>query len=109
MVPLLRGEATQWYNESVSQMGREHVMIKQDDLKYQYYGRDIPEVLFDLEREPGEITNVAARSDYAAAMSRFRAPRPVGTRSTCWRAVQERRIRPSWLLFGHRVHRAHRG
>lgn len=72
MVPLLSGEAADWNNESVSQMGETDVMIKQDHLKYQYYGEDIPEVLFDLERDPGETMNVAGTSEYFEAMSRFR-------------------------------------
>ena len=73
LAQLLRGEPTQWDNESVSQMGRDHLMIKRDDLKYQYYGEDVPEVLFDLERDPGETRNMADRSEYAEAMTRFRA------------------------------------
>jgi choline-sulfatase len=73
LAPLLRGETTAWRNESVSQMNRDHVMIKQDALKYQYYGEQVPEVLFDLAADPGETTNRANRSDYAAAMARFRA------------------------------------
>ena len=32
-------------------------MIKQDHLKYQYYGTNGPEVLFDLHREPSENQN----------------------------------------------------
>lgn len=73
MVPLLRGERGDWVNETVSQMGTHHVMIKQDDLKYQYYGEDGPEVLFDLEEDPGETTNAADEPAYAEAMTRFRA------------------------------------
>jgi choline-sulfatase len=74
LAPLLRGEATDWNNESVSQMNR-HLMIKQDHLKYQYYGETIPEVLFDLENDPGETANVAEEPAYAEAMARFRARR----------------------------------
>jgi choline-sulfatase len=48
-------------------------MIKQDALKYQYYGEDIPEVLFDLGRNPGETENLAEAPEYADAMRRFRA------------------------------------
>ena len=72
MVPLLRGENGGWRNESVSQMGKDHVMIKQDALKYQYYGEDVPEVLFDLAADPSETENVAGSSEYAAEMERFR-------------------------------------
>ncbi len=72
LVPLLRGEPQGWSNETVSQMGTHHVMIKQDALKYQYYGDDGPEVLFDLDEDPGETTNVAEVPAYAEAMARFR-------------------------------------
>jgi choline-sulfatase len=73
LAPLLRGEPCDWRNESVSQMGRSHVMIKQDDLKYQWYGTNIPEVLFDLARDPEEMQNVATLPEYAQAMATFRA------------------------------------
>lgn len=72
LTPLLRGEACDWSNEVVSQFKANHVMIKQDALKYQYYGKDGPEVLFDLEDDPGELVNVANDPAYAAAMARFR-------------------------------------
>jgi choline-sulfatase len=71
--PLLHGVAENWSNETVSQMGGSHVMIKQGHLKYQYYGEDIPEVLFDLERDTREIENVAGSPEYADDMRRFRA------------------------------------
>ncbi len=38
LVPLMLGNNATWINESISQFNREHVMIKQDCLKYQYYG-----------------------------------------------------------------------
>jgi choline-sulfatase len=72
LVPLMQGRADGWNNESVSQMDRWHVMIKQDHLKYQYYGEDIPEVLFDLAQDPGETENVADAPDHAEAMTGFR-------------------------------------
>lgn len=72
MVPLLEGDGAEWWNESVSQMGSSQLMIKQDDLKYQYYGEEIPEVLFDLGRDPGEIANVAQSPQYAGEMALFR-------------------------------------
>jgi len=75
LVPLLKGQACQWQNETISQIGRGdsiHVMIKQDALKYQYYGEGIPEVLFDLEKDPDEMVNVAATPEYVKAMSAFR-------------------------------------
>jgi choline-sulfatase len=73
LVPLLKGDSREWNNESVSQYGPSHVMIKQDHLKYQYYGANIPEVLFDLETDPGETSNVVDWPEYATAIRRFRA------------------------------------
>jgi choline-sulfatase len=75
LVPLMQGDSSDWSNETVSQIRRngiDHVMIKQDHLKYQYYGEDLPEVLFDLENDPGEIRNAADDSQQAAAMTAFR-------------------------------------
>lgn len=72
LVPLLEGAGEDWRNEAVSQMGRAHVMVKQDDLKYQYYGEGIPEVLFDLALDPGETGNLATDPAYAPAMRHFR-------------------------------------
>jgi choline-sulfatase len=73
LVPLLRGETAGWNNESVSQLGKDHLMIKRDDLKYQYYGEDVPEVLFDLGKDPHEMENVAEAPEYAGQLSAFRA------------------------------------
>lgn len=47
-------------------------MIKQDALKYQYYGEEVPEVLFDLETDPGELINRMDHPDYAEPVARFR-------------------------------------
>ncbi len=74
LVPLLKGEPCAWMNETASQVyrGGNHVMIKHDDLKYQYYGATIPEVLFDLKADPSENCNVAEAPEYAEAMQNFR-------------------------------------
>ena len=72
LAPLLRGESVDWNNESVAQMREDHVMIKRDALKYQYYGEEVPEVLFDLERDPGETTNFLEEPEYAEEVARFR-------------------------------------
>ena len=71
LVPLLNGDSSNWQNESISQWC-DTFMIKQDSLKYQYYGPDIPEVLFDLEQDPGETTNRIDSPDYSQAVARFR-------------------------------------
>ena len=65
LAPLLNGDSTTWNNETISHYGGtnlghedhfdryENLMIKRDQLKYQYYGREMPEVLFDLSVRPG--------------------------------------------------------
>ncbi len=72
LVPLMEGRTEGWRNESVSQFGGRNLMIKRDHLKYQYYGEDMPEVLFDLQRDPDETTNFLADPAYAEDIRSFR-------------------------------------
>lgn len=72
LAPLLRGEPADWPNEAISQFGETNVMIKRDDLKYQYYGEDMPEVLFDLAADPTETTDFIDDPSYADAVAAFR-------------------------------------
>ncbi len=74
LVSLLQGGPCDWSNETVSQVyrGDHYVMIKQDALKYQYYGDKFPEVLFDLSVDPGETCNYAEDPQYREAMQQFR-------------------------------------
>lgn len=75
LVPLMEGDATSWDNETISQFGLNDVMVKRDALKYQWYGQDLPEVLFDLERDPTETVDYASDPDYHGQMERFRQRR----------------------------------
>ena len=75
LVPLLRGQGAGWSNETVSQFGGRNLMIKQDDLKYQYYGAEMPEVLFDLARDPEERINFIGDAQYAPFLDRVRVRR----------------------------------
>ena len=87
LLPLLNGDGAAWNNESISHYGGtflgheddferfENLMIKRDHLKYQYYGADMPEVLFDLQRNPEETINYASNPRYAEALASFRARR----------------------------------
>ncbi len=87
LAPLLNGDSAAWNNESISHFGGinlgheeqfqrlENLMIKRDHLKYQYYGWEMPEVLFDLSRNPQETINYADDPQYAAALANFRARR----------------------------------
>ncbi len=89
LVPLLHGDNSGWKNETISQYGN-HLMIKWDRMKYQYYGpqpESVPadpgykpcpydpaktEVLFDLKNDPGELQNVLDDSNYVDIVMRFR-------------------------------------
>ncbi len=89
LVPLLHGDHSGWKNETISQYGN-HLMIKWDHLKYQYYGpqpESVPadpgykpcpydpaktEVLFDLKKDPGELQNFLDDSDYVDMIAGFR-------------------------------------
>ena len=87
LLPLLHGDGAGWDNETVSHYGGtflghekrfdryENLMIKRDQLKYQYYGPDMPEVLFDLARDPSESANLIADPTYAENLIEFRRRR----------------------------------
>ncbi|WP_168122542.1 sulfatase-like hydrolase/transferase [Paenibacillus sp. HB172176] len=76
LLPLMHGEEDgDWDNESVSQFGGRNLMIKRDELKYQYYGPHMPEVLFDLAEDPGELENVIEHRRYAERVAEFRRRR----------------------------------
>ena len=71
LVPLLNGDDSNWDNETVSELNG-NIMIKRDALKYQYYGPTMPEVLFDLDRDPTESENFIDDPKYAEALIKFR-------------------------------------
>ena len=79
MVPLMRGESESWHkryrDETISQFGARNLMIKWGALKYQWYGTEMPEVLFDLAADPGERRNAIADPQHAAVVEGFRARR----------------------------------
>ena len=72
LVPLMEGDSSGWDNETLSQLHDDNLMIKRDDLKYQWYGVDLPEVLFDLARDPSEETNFIGDARYANDVATFR-------------------------------------
>ncbi|MFW6303941.1 MAG: sulfatase-like hydrolase/transferase [Candidatus Sumerlaeota bacterium] len=79
LAPLLRGESEGWDNVAISQYGRDELMIKRDDLKYIFFGADLPEVLFDHSVDAGEGENLIERPGYGAAVEAFReAVRRIG-------------------------------
>jgi len=72
LVPLMEGQTTGWGDETVSQFGRTNLMIKWGSLKYQYYGPAMPEVLFDLSKDPTETVDFVADPSYSEVLARFR-------------------------------------
>ncbi|MBT4496268.1 MAG: sulfatase-like hydrolase/transferase [Gemmatimonadetes bacterium] len=72
LTPLLNGDSSGWNDESVSQFGPHNLMIKQGALKYQYYGPDMPEALFDLDKNPEETVDFIDAPEYADTLTRFR-------------------------------------
>jgi choline-sulfatase len=89
LVGLLEGDSDYWHgeydNETVSQnvgngavsggVDAEDLMIRRDDLKYCYFGEADDEVLFDLDRDPGETENLIDDPAYAEAVEAFRQRR----------------------------------
>ncbi|MBC2601585.1 sulfatase-like hydrolase/transferase [Puniceicoccus vermicola] len=74
--PLLEGgNDLRWDNECLSHFGNGHLMIKRDELKYQCYGDDGPEVLFDLARDPLERINFVDDVRYASDLEKLRRRR----------------------------------
>jgi len=47
-------------------------MIKHGSLKYQFYGEDGEEVLFDLEKHPEEDRNLIREPRYKESLGKFR-------------------------------------
>lgn len=80
LVPLMRGECPEWSNETCSfflQQGFCNIMVKKDQLKYQYYAHGerggMPEVLFDLASDPRETHNAIDDPRHAGALRLLRA------------------------------------
>lgn len=71
LVPLMHDSTVQWDNEVLSQF-RDFLMIKQDNFKYQSYGNDIEEVLFDLAKDPDEKINILSNHEQQAKVEYFR-------------------------------------
>ncbi|WOO39932.1 sulfatase-like hydrolase/transferase [Rubellicoccus peritrichatus] len=69
--PLLEGKYENWINETISQLD-DAVMIKQDSLKYIFFGDGSDEVLFDLSRDPSENRDFAKEPEYQEAIKAFR-------------------------------------
>lgn len=75
LAPLLAGDGAGWDDETVSQFGPHNLMIKRGHLKYQYYGEEMPEVLFDLQTDPNETADCITDPAHAAEIAQFRMRR----------------------------------
>jgi choline-sulfatase len=81
LVPLMEGDSAEWHarfaDETISQFGGTNLMIKRGTLKYQLYERkgctEAPEVLFDLNADPGETRNHLDNPAHAQALAAFRS------------------------------------
>ena len=85
LVPLLRGDETAWFDqhpddEVISAEG-DRVMVRRGELKYVHFPADGPhrgeswddgDVLFDLDSDPRERTNLIDDPAYADAVTAFR-------------------------------------
>ena len=72
LVPWLGKETGRGPNLTYSQYSHDCLMIKKDQLKYQWYGYEESEVLFDLEKDPGENTDYSLDPSYEKKMEQFR-------------------------------------
>ena len=72
LLPLLNKDEMSWENVTYSQYRENYVMIKKDDLKYQWYGDDQSEILFDLKRNPSETENYIHQEVYKEDVLFFR-------------------------------------
>ena len=72
LTDLMAGNSSNWDNESISQYLGQYLMIKQDQLKYHYYGPEMPEILWDLEQDPGETINLIFDPSYTDVLEQFR-------------------------------------
>lgn len=70
---LARGEEAGWPDTAVSMFDGVNFMYKKGPLKYQWYGGQQDEVLFDLAADPTERENRLARPGYEAFLAEGRA------------------------------------
>lgn len=75
VVSLMEGDTSGWDNETLSQWGGKHLMIKRDHLKYHWYGDTGTELLFDLELDPQENKDQMREAGYQDVIEGFRKRR----------------------------------
>ena len=75
MVSLMEGDTSGWDNETLSQWGGKHLMIKRDHLKYHWYGDTGTELLFDLELDRRKMKDQMREAGYQDVIEGFRKRR----------------------------------
>ena len=75
LVPLMRGHADDWDDETISHFHPEYLMIKRGSLKYHYYGEQMPAFLVDLDSDPAELHDLSTDPTYRDVMAGFRKRR----------------------------------
>lgn len=68
LVPLMQGRDEGWDDTVISQYATTNFMVKRGSLKYQRYAPGLPDVLFDLKRDPRERCNLISDPEYAPAL-----------------------------------------
>jgi choline-sulfatase len=72
LVPLLNGSPEGWQNTTYSEIDGTCLMVKDGPLKYNWYGDEYPEELFDLSVDPCEADDLVADPDRGNDLQRLR-------------------------------------
>lgn len=71
LVPLMEGDGSAWDDVTYSEWN-DNLMVKKGPCKYEVYP-DGSELLFDLEKDPGETRDFSKDADHAAVFAELRA------------------------------------
>ena len=75
LVPLLKNPNAEWRSTAITAFNDRNISIRTERFRYIRY-RDEQEELYDCTADPHEWRNLAADSDYAAAINELRASLP---------------------------------
>ena len=75
LVPLLKNPNAEWQSTAITAFNDRNISIRTERFRYIRY-RDEQEELYDCTADPHEWRNLAADSDYAAAINELRASLP---------------------------------
>ena len=71
--PLVEGKPTEWREFAVTEANITGRMVRTPEYKLITYKGESPELLFDMRRDPWEMTNIAGESRYADVVSELNA------------------------------------